>query len=696
MKQTELGCWVFEADENYNHVLEQFDKGTVVGFDVETRPLNPKAKVPNQATDHLVGIGFSVYKDEPDDLKAVPLATFYGLVTDAYIAALSWFLVNRGWYAHNAMFDATVAQRYGLRLGPHRGDPRIIAYILGEPEAAAKPLFQQYLGIETTDFNDLLEEYGAANISEVPLMAQADYCGVQDAEKIVLLERVMRRQMMKENPGAAGVYEQVELPMVNILIDMSHHGIKFDREAGQERYALVHRQRENLDDFIAEEVRKAERPEKDEAQGSLELGPAYTGFIEYETRNGKTWLPVCKGCHNGKKKRLTCKMCGGAGKGQPVEKKFNPGSWQQRGRFLYNYLQIPKRRYAGSVRPWQIQRGLVDVDELEGSTDALAMLQMKGRHPVIPLMLVRNKLNKEEGFLKKWIELSEADNRLHTTFTNTTVATGRLSSREPNLTQVTLDSRVLMVADEGEELVAGDESQLELTIMAYMSKDPVMCEAIRNNWNLHAITAEAIYGVPWRDVSKQSPQYHTSKVANFLTAFGGGIDKLKEGIEKVALEKPELGLVVPSNEECRHIIAMHRKKYKKYWEYTRWVVMWAREHGYSQTAFKRPRYDPDINSPNQEYRSTAERALINLTIQGTASDLMKMIMVNIDNDPLMREWGRMVLQVHDEIVSLVKREHVEEYKERLKTHMELGQVFEPIVPLRVDVVSGLNWKETHK
>ena len=75
---------------------------------------------------------------------------------------------------------------------------------------------------------------------------------------------------------------------------------------------------------------------------------------------------------------------------------------------------------------------------------------------------------------------------------------------------------------------------------------------------------------------------------------------------------------------------------------------------------------------------------------------MKMIMVNIQNDPLMVRWGRMVLQVHDEIVSLVKKEFVGAYKERLKTHMELGQVFEPIVPLRVDVVSGPNWKETHK
>ena len=689
MRQTEQGCYVFEEGDDYSsffakprhHSLNPkppSKRKVVVGFDVETRPLNPKAKAPNQATDILVGIGVSIYHDEPDDLHGTShLLTVYGLVTDEYIAALSWFLVNKGWYAHNAMFDATVAQRYGLRLGPHRGDPRIIAYILGKPEAAAKPLFREYLGIETTDFNDLLEEHEAANISEVPLDVQADYCGIQDAEKIVLLERVMRKQMMETNPGAAGVYEKVELPMVNILIDMSHHGIKFDREAGQKRYSLVHKQRENLDDFIAVEVKAA-------------------GFIEYEKRGGKVWYPTCKGCRNGKLKRVDCQECWGAGKVQPVAKRFNPGSWQQRGAFLYDHLSIPKRRYAGGVQPWMIEKGMVDVEDLEGSTDALAMLQVKDKHKTIPLMLVRNKLSKEEGFLSKWIELSEKDGRLHTTFTNTTVATGRLSSREPNLTQVTFNSRNLMVADEEEELVAGDESQLELTIMAYMSKDPTMCEAIRNNWNLHALTAEAIYGIPWRDVDKKSPEYATSKVANFLTAFGGGPDKLIEGIEKKALEAPELGMVVPDQAEATRIIKAHKKKYKVYWNYTRWVVIFARDHGYSQTAFKRPRFDPNINSPNEMERRSSERALINLTIQGTASDLMKMIMVNIQNDPLMRKWGRMVLQVHDEIVSLVKKEHVAEYKKRLATHMELGQVFEPVVPLRVDVVSGPNWKETHK
>lgn len=676
------GCLVLEATDNIDTIFQQFPSDCVVGFDVETRnPTNPKAKVPKAWSDELVGVGVSMYEDT-DDPDATPIDTVYGLATEPYLDVLRRFLKDRGWYAHNAMFDAIKARRHGIILGPHRGDPRIEAYILGEPEAALKPLLITYLGLNTKDFDVLLEEHGAQDISEVPLTFQADYCGSQDAQMVVPLERMMRRDIAERLPRALEVYDQIELPMVQILVEMTYHGFKFNREEAQKRLDQIANEdgtgrRQKLDVVIAQMVKES-------------------GFVEYERRNGEIWHPTCKVCHNGKKKKLSCEACQGRGKLDPVQKVFNPGSWQQRQAFLYDHLGIPMRRFSGGVKQWQIDRGLVDTDELEGSTDALAMLQVKDRHPVIPLMLVRGKESKHEGFLKQWLRFSEEDNRLHPMFNNTKAATGRLSSFDPNSQQVELQYRDLFEADDDEVVVAGDENQLELTIMAYMSKDPVMCEAIKNAWNLHAITAEAVYKIPWRDVSKQSPMYLSSKVANFLTAFGGGIDKLQEGIEKLALEKPELGLIIPSKDECRRILKAHRLKYSVYWEYTRWVVAFCREHGYAETGFGRPRFFDDINSGNDEYRSAAERGAINLTIQGTASDLLKMIQVNIDNDPQMREWGRMVLQVHDEIVCLVKRPYAERYAERLKTHMELGQVFEPIVPLRAEVGIGDTWQATHK
>ena len=118
--------------------------------------------------------------------------------------------------------------------------------------------------------------------------------------------------------------------------------------------------------------------------------------------------------------------------------------------------------------------------------------------------------------------------------------------------------------------------------------------------------------------------------------------------------------------------------------------------GYSETAFGRRRYFIDIMSPMDQYRTEAERACVNHAIHGTAADLMKMAQRNISRDEWMQARGSMRLQVHDEIVSNVGKVWVPEYKTRLRTHMELGQPFAPYVPLTVDVLSGPNWKETHK
>jgi DNA polymerase I-like protein with 3'-5' exonuclease and polymerase domains len=453
--------------------------------------------------------------------------------------------------------------------------------------------------------------------------------------------------------------------------------MRVDRDAIFPRFEKTRRGREGLDTVIDEQVKA-------------------TGFLEYEKRGGEIWHPTCKSCRNGAKKRVGCEACGGRGKLDPVPMTFNPGSWQQRGRFLYDHIGIPKRRFAGNVQAWQVERGYYDEDEVAGATDSLAMLQAQHLHPIIPTFLTRSKLAKDEGFLAKWWEMSKVDSRLHSEFANTTVASGRLSSRDPNLMQVTMRFRDLFVPDEDCELVPGDMSQLELVVAAYMSRDPVMIEIIRQGWDMHRITAEAIYSVPWRDVPKDSSMRAVSKVANFLSNYGGQKRKLQEGIEKDALSKPELGIVVPDLAECSRILMAHKRKYVGYWAWVERTKARTRALGYAETAFGRPRFFPDINSDNDEYRSEAERAAVNHAIQGTAADLMKMAMVNISRDKLMNEWGYMVLQVHDEIVSVVQKNYVAAYSERLKTHMELAQPFEPVVPLRAEVTHGMTWQGAHK
>lgn len=673
MRQIASGCYVVESE----HDAELFQgimlsKPGDMGFDVETYSADPKRKSPSAAVDLMLGFGVSFFPESDPDNPT----TFYGRVSDHYVNAMKAVAPRVPWYAHNAMFDGTVARRYGIKLGKHVGDARIIAYLLGEPEAGLKPLLWQYLDLDTIEYEDLLATYSAVDLRGVPLDVCAEYCGSQDAEKCVVLERDMRSKIPSER--ILKVYTDVELPMVNVLIDMHMKGIRFDRTAAGPLLEQALKSKAGLD-------------------GVIDTMVSATGFVQWEKRGGELWYPTCKACRNGVKKREGCEACGGKGKLDPVRKEFNPGSFLQLREFLYEHLSLPMKRYAGNVQDWMIEAGKVDPEEVQGATDELALLQLKDRHPVIPLILSEKKATKDSQFLTSWRAFSEPDSRLHTIFTNTTVVSGRLSSVDPNLTQVTQKRRNLFLPDEGCDVVAGDMSQLELVIAAYMSRDPVMLEAINNGWDLHRIMAGEIYGVAdWLSIAKDDPRRAVAKVANYLSGYGGKWRKLIEGIEKLALQKPEMNLVIPDEAEARRILNAHKRRLARYWEWVNWTIIRTRELGYSETAFGRPRFFPDIESYLDQYKGEAERACVNHAIQGTAADLMKMAMVNIAADEVMSSWGYMQLQVHDEIVSCVQHEHVEEYKSRLRTHMELNQPFMPHVKLTVDVLSGDNWRDCHK
>lgn len=250
-------------------------------------------------------------------------------------------------------------------------------------------------------------------------------------------------------------------------------------------------------------------------------------------------------------------------------------------------------------------------------------------------------------------------------------------------------------------LVAADMSQLELRISAYMSRDPVMMDILAAGRDMHCVTAAAVYGVRSELRVKDGGDVtdamrNVAKVVNYLTSYGGQAGKMLEGIEKMALEHPELGLTIPTLEEARDALKAHRRLYRQYWNWVQWTILRTRDLGYSETAFGRPRYLENINSAYEAERSEAERQAVNHSIQGSAADLMKMAQVNIFRDTVMQLWGKMLLQVHDEIVSKVTREHVPEYEARIDRHMQLGQPFAPYVELKVDVGHAFRWKDCHK
>lgn len=255
-------------------------------------------------------------------------------------------------------------------------------------------------------------------------------------------------------------------------------------------------------------------------------------------------------------------------------------------------------------------------------------------------------------------------------------------------------------------LVAADMSQLEIRIAAFMSRDPVMIDILKRGRDMHCVTAAAIYGVDEHRCRVSHPHEcirpgvtdamrDNSKVWNYMANYGGKAGKGVELIEKAVLERG-LDIPIPSLDEAKYALNVHHRLYAQYWNWVGWTITRARINGCSETAFGRPRYSDDINSRDDYYRTSAERALVNHCIQGTAGDMIKMAQVNISRDALMCERGRMLLQVHDEIVSVVQREHVPWYEARIAQHMELGQPFEPYVSLIVDVKSAFRWKDCHK
>ena len=252
MRQTSSGCFVIEDDADSAALIRALREYPCSGgIDCETYPLDPKRKTPDAAHDPLLSVGVSIYPN--DSLE--PYMTFYGEVqtVPSYLAALAETMPGTPWYAHNAMFDATVLRHHGVALGEHWGDARIIAYLLGEPEAGLKPLLWQHLSVNVIDYSDLLAQYDCADLRGVPTDVVAEYCGSQDAELCVQLERFMREKL---EPRQLDVYD-LERDMVNILIDMHMEGIKFDRDAAAPLLVQALKGKENLDGVIGPLVEQA-------------------------------------------------------------------------------------------------------------------------------------------------------------------------------------------------------------------------------------------------------------------------------------------------------------------------------------------------------------------------------------------------------------------------------------------------------
>ena len=322
------------------------------------------------------------------------------------------------------------------------------------------------------------------------------------------------------------------------------------------------------------------------------------------------------------------------------------------------------------------------------TTDEATLTALSDRHPIIEEILEFRAVKK---LLSTYIEpfpmfVNKQTGRVHTTFNQALTATGRLSSSNPNLQNIPIrtergkEIRKAFVAGSADGLiVSADYSQIELRIMAHLSQDQHLIQAFRNGVDVHAATAEKIFGVPHEEVT--ADQRRVAKTANFGIMYG---------ISSFGLSQ-RLGI---SRSEAKKLIDDYFNAFPAIRSFIDDTIAAARENGYVETIFGRRRYLPDINVKNATVRALAERNAVNAPIQGTAADIIKLAMIGVDRK--MAEEGlksKMVLQIHDELLFDTISSEREKLMSIVKEQME--HVTELSVPLTVECNYGKNWLEAH-
>ena len=275
---------------------------------------------------------------------------------------------------------------------------------------------------------------------------------------------------------------------------------------------------------------------------------------------------------------------------------------------------------------------------------------------------------------------------IHTSYNQAVAATGRLSSTNPNLQNIPIRTekgrevrKAFIPRHENHILLSADYSQIELRIMAELSQDENMLEAFRQGHDIHKATAAKVYGVSLDEVTND--QRRNAKAVNFGIIYGQSAFGLSQN----------LGI---SRKEAAEIIDQYFNQYHGIKQYMSQAVDFAKQHGYVETILKRRRYLRDINSGNMTVRGFAERNAINAPIQGSAADMIKVAMINIQKDIENQNLkGLMIMQVHDELVFDVPLDEVEQFKAIILDRMQ--NAIELSVPLEVEIGEGKNWLEAH-
>lgn len=514
-------------------------------------------------------------------------------------------------YTHHGKYDYHVLRRHGYRNHAIAFDTMIAAYLLGENSIRLKDLSFNRLGIEQTEITELIGKGRAqTTMDKVNLEKSAPYA-CADVECTFGLVEPLRADLAKREQ--LPLLEEIELPLVTILMNMERAGIAIDQEE------LI--------------------------RFSKELG-ARLAELDDE-------VDVLAG--------------------RPISISSN----KQMATLLFEELALPAGR--------KTKTGF--------SVDSEVLEAIRDQHPIVPLILEHRTLAKLKSTYVDALPtyVHPDDGRVHSSFNQTVAATGRLSSNNPNLQNIPIRTEIgrrvrrSFIPDHRPEfrihdnaiLLGADYSQMELRILAHMSGDPALVDAFNAGEDIHRATAALVNGVALEDVT--SDQRRIAKTVNFGLLYG---------MQAFGLSR-DTGM---PRAEAQEFISRYWERLPKVKEFFDGVIDFGKVNGYVETLAGRRRYIPDLNATNGARRQGAARMAMNMPIQGTQADIIKIAMIDLDKELRERELpATMVLQVHDELVLEIDASRIDDIARIVKHTME--NAFKLDVPVLADVRAGANWED---
>ena len=511
---------------------------------------------------------------------------------------------------HNLKYDVTLLKWRGLEVRGRLVDT-MLAHSMKEPEMnhGLDYLAKLYLGYRPIPTSDLLGPKGADQLSmeQIPIENVAEYA-CEDADVTLQVCNVLRPDIEKQ--GVSQVCYEIECPLVPVLVDMEHEGIRLDADA------LV----------------------------------KYSGVLENEIDELREKIFIAAG------------------------REFNIDSPKQLGVILFDELELvsnPRKTATGQY-----------------STREAELLRLAPSHEIVADVLdYRNAVKLKSVYVDQLPNSVNPDTgKLHTHYSQTWTATGRMQSNNPNLQTIPIrkergkEIRAAFVARNDDYLIlSADYSQIELRIMAELSQDQSMLAAFESGTDIHSVTASKVYKVEPDEVTREMRD--KAKTVNFGIIYGISAFGLQQRLN------------IP-RAEANDLIKNYFEKYPGVQAYIDKTIEFAKEHGYVATQTGRRRYIRDINSRNNTIRSAAERLAMNSPIQGTAADMLKLAMIRVHELLVERQAKtKMLLTVHDEIVFDL---HKSEEEALVPAIVEAMRTAVPTkVPIVVETGTGQNWLEAH-